>query len=128
LLGEYGQRWGMSFHKRERVSKRGPRGKLIMGINSTHFLNFIIIGDNFYFLFECMRAQSLNSCKRVGVRVTSHSYWKHGDEVQSTLGRVSSQLSWENRGNSYGELHAVFTHSVFGMNNKQRAGKKSTWS
>jgi hypothetical protein len=76
-VGGYGQRWGLIFPQEKRVSKRGPRGKLIMGINSTHvFLNFIIIGDNFYFLFECMRAQSLNSCKRVGVRVTSHSYWE----------------------------------------------------
>jgi hypothetical protein len=74
-----------------------------MGINSNpYFLNFIIIWGNLLFLFECMRAQSLNSCKRVGVRVTSHSYWKHGVEVQSTLGRVRSQLSWENRGNLYG--------------------------
>jgi hypothetical protein len=61
----------------------------------------------------------------VGVEVTSHSYWKHGAEVQSTLGRVRSQLSWENRGNLYGENRQFFTFS-FGMNNKERAGKKST--
>jgi hypothetical protein len=53
-----------------------------MGINPNPiFLNFIVIGANFFFIFECMRAQSLNSCKRVGVRVTSHSYWKHGAEA-----------------------------------------------
>jgi hypothetical protein len=38
--GEYGKRWGMSFPQEKRVSKRGPKGKLIMGINSTHFLEF----------------------------------------------------------------------------------------
>jgi hypothetical protein len=66
------------------------------------------VGTNYIFLLECMRALSLNSCKRVGVKVTFHSYWRawvkgaRGDEVQSTLGRVRSQLSLENRGNLYG--------------------------
>jgi hypothetical protein len=73
-----------------------------MGINPNPFFEFYYHLGKLLFLFECMRAQSLNSCKRVGVRVTSHSYWKHGVEAQSTLGRVSSQLSWENRGNLYG--------------------------
>jgi hypothetical protein len=58
------------------------------------------------------------------VRVTSHSYWEHGAEVQSTLGRVRSQLSWENRGNLYGGDIGSFSF-IFGMNNKQREGKKS---
>jgi hypothetical protein len=75
------------------------------------FLNFIIIWGHFLFMFACMRAQSLNSCKRVGVRVTSHSYWKHGAKVQSTLGVVSSQLSWENKGNLYGDNMQFFTFS-----------------
>jgi len=61
----------------------------------------------------------------VGVRVTSHSYWKHGDKVQSTLGIMCSQLSWENRGNSYGEIRWFFTLSI-GMKNKGRAGKQNT--
>jgi hypothetical protein len=60
-------------------------------------------------MFESMRAQSLNNCQRVGVEVTSHSYWKHRDKVQSTLGRLSSQLSWENRGNLYGGNRQFFT-------------------
>jgi hypothetical protein len=65
------------------------------------------------------------SCHRVGVRVTSHSYWKHGVEVQSTLGRVRSQLSWENRGNLYGENRQFFTfsfeHEQQGESRKKRA-------
>jgi hypothetical protein len=72
-----------------------------------------------------MRAQTLNACKRVGVRVTSLSYWKHGVEEKATLGRESSQLAWENRGNLYGGIMQFFTF-IFGMNNKQGAGKKST--
>jgi hypothetical protein len=68
-----------------------------------------------------MRAQSLNSCKKVGIEVTSHSYWTHGAEVESTLGRVSSQLAWENVENLFGRIMR-FSHSVFGMNNMQRAG------
>jgi hypothetical protein len=65
-----------------------------------------------------MRAQSLNTCEGVGVEVTSHSYWKHGAEVQSTLGRVCSQLYWENRGNSYRGEHTLF-HIDFGMNTRK---------
>jgi hypothetical protein len=49
----------------------------------------------------------------------------HGVEVQSTLGRVSSQFSWENRGISYGGIRQIFTLSLV-MNNKERVGKKST--
>jgi len=67
----------------------------------------------------------LNSCKRVGVRVTTHSYWSAwGDEVQSTLGRVSSQQYLENRGNLYGHLHE-FLHIDFYMNKMRRAEKES---
>jgi hypothetical protein len=49
------------------VLKRGPRGKLIMGVNSTHLLNLLSLGINYNFMFECMKDQSLNSCKKVGV-------------------------------------------------------------
>jgi hypothetical protein len=45
--------------------------------------------------------------------------------VQSKLGRVSCQLSWENRGNLYGKNKQFFTFNV-GMKNKQRAGEKRT--
>ena len=36
-VGGYGHIWGIHFPQEKRVSKRGPRGKLIMGINSTKF-------------------------------------------------------------------------------------------
>jgi hypothetical protein len=32
-FGEYGQRWGLSYPQEKSVSKRGPKGRLIMGIN-----------------------------------------------------------------------------------------------
>jgi hypothetical protein len=38
--GGYEKRWGMSFPQEKIVFKRGPRGKLIMGINSSHFPDF----------------------------------------------------------------------------------------
>jgi hypothetical protein len=61
----------------------------------------------------------------VYVEVTSHSYWKHGAEVQSMSGRVHSQLSSENGGNLYGENKQFFTFSL-GMKKKGRVGKKKT--
>jgi len=37
---EYGKIWGMNFPQEKRVSKRVPRGRLIWGITSSHFLEF----------------------------------------------------------------------------------------
>jgi hypothetical protein len=48
--------------------ERGPRGILFMGINPTHIPEIIIIVYNLLFVVECSQSQSLNSCKRVGVR------------------------------------------------------------
>jgi len=60
-----------------------------------------------------------------GCRSHFHSYWKDGIPVQSTLGKVRSQLSWENRGNLYGGEQAVL-HIHFCMNNKRgEQGKRS---
>jgi hypothetical protein len=72
-----------------------------------------------------MRAQSLNTCKRVGVE--SHIPYllrSMGMEVQSTLGRVISQLLGEKEICMAKE--GSFYRHVFGMNNKKRTGKKST--
>jgi hypothetical protein len=44
---------------------------------------------------EYFRAQSLNSFKKVGVRVTSHSYWEHGGWVQLAWGRVQVKKARE---------------------------------
>jgi hypothetical protein len=45
------------------------KGELLMYINSTHipefYYHYVL---NFYFLIECPQSQSLNACKRVGVR------------------------------------------------------------
>jgi hypothetical protein len=38
---------------------------------------------------------------------------------------VSSQLSWENRGNLYGEIRQIFSHSVW-HEQQGRVGKKRT--
>jgi len=96
-IGNMERVWGWFFHKR-RVSKRGPSRGIIYGINSNP-LSLILLsnGSTFYFLVECMRTQSLNVCKRVGLKVTFHSYWEHGVEVKSTLGRVRIQLVWGKR-------------------------------
>lgn len=40
VVGGYGNIWGMIFPQEKRMYKRGRRGKLIMGINSTHFPEF----------------------------------------------------------------------------------------
>jgi hypothetical protein len=98
VIGGHGQRWGLSFSQYKRVYKRFPRGKSFLGINSNP-LSLILLsnGSTFYFLVECMRTQSLNVCKRVGLKVTFHSYWEHGVEVKSTLGRVRIQLVWGKR-------------------------------
>jgi hypothetical protein len=48
-----------------------------MGINSNPlFLILLSFGGKLLFLVEYMRGQSLNTCHRVGVRVTSHIYWR----------------------------------------------------
>jgi hypothetical protein len=60
-----------------------------------------------------MRAQSLNNCQGVGVEVTSIFIGSMGGAVQSTLGRVRIQLSWENRGHLYGGEEEFLTHLVF---------------
>jgi hypothetical protein len=47
--------------------------------------------------------------------VTSHSYWRAWDEVQSYLGRVRVKQAREKKGNFYGEgeqfLRVVFVGS-----------------
>jgi hypothetical protein len=60
-----------------------------------------------------MRAQSLNTCKRVGVRVTSHSYWKHGDEYNQFGKECESNLLGKREEicmGSYRVLQACFWH------------------
>jgi hypothetical protein len=42
----------------------------------------------------------------VGVRITYDSYWEHGDEENSTLGRVRDN-SFGGEGNSYGERDKI---------------------
>jgi hypothetical protein len=51
----------------------------------------------------------------VGVEVTSHSYFKHGAAVQSTLGKVRSQISWENRGKFVWVRIGSFSYSIFAL-------------
>jgi hypothetical protein len=48
--------------------ERGPRWKYSWDIDPTHIHKIIIIVYNLLFVFECSQSQSLNSCKRVGVR------------------------------------------------------------
>ena len=40
IVEEYGKRWGLSYPQEKRVSKRGPRGKMIMVITLAHFFKF----------------------------------------------------------------------------------------
>ena len=49
------------------MNKRGPRRKLPMYIDLTHFPKFVICILTFPFLIECSQSQSLNTCKRMGV-------------------------------------------------------------
>jgi hypothetical protein len=45
--------------------------------------------------------------------VTSHSYWRAWDKVQSSLRRVRVKQAREKKGNSYGE-DGQFLHAYFG--------------
>jgi hypothetical protein len=51
------------------VYKRGPRENLLMGVDSNPVSLILSLWTTFYFLVECMRAQTFNSCKRVGVKI-----------------------------------------------------------
>jgi hypothetical protein len=64
IVGGHGKRWGMIFPQEKGVSKRVPKGKVCMGLKLYYLWGQLSI----FFLVECMRAQSLNSCKRVGVK------------------------------------------------------------
>jgi hypothetical protein len=46
----------------------GSRGELVVSINSTQFLKLLLVYEPSNFLIECSKIQSLNTCKRVGVR------------------------------------------------------------
>jgi hypothetical protein len=49
--------------------EEGSKGVLFMGFKSqTFFLIFIVLSEPSIYSLECRRAQSLNTCKRVGVR------------------------------------------------------------
>jgi hypothetical protein len=48
--------------------ERGRRGNYSWVLIQTTFFKLLSLFVTFYFLIECMRGQSLNSCKRVGVR------------------------------------------------------------
>jgi hypothetical protein len=49
--------------------REGSKRELHVSINSTHIPGFYYpYVLNFYFLIECPQIQSLNACKRVGVR------------------------------------------------------------
>jgi hypothetical protein len=47
--------------------REGFKGELLMGINPTHIPELLSLCITFYLLIECMRIQSFNSCKRMGV-------------------------------------------------------------
>jgi hypothetical protein len=47
--------------------ERGPRGNYSWVLIQPTFLKLLSLCITFYLLIECMRSQSLNSCKRVGV-------------------------------------------------------------
>jgi len=82
---------------------------------------------NLSLVVECSRAQSLNSCKRVGVRVTPHSYWDNGSYVQLAWGRVKFKQTREReeicmgRGTRFYTFmffhREFFLHGVFLTNN-----------
>jgi hypothetical protein len=61
---------GTELSTREEGSKRGF---LFMSLNPKIFLDFNVMSEPYNFSLECRRYQSLNTCKRVGVRVTSLS-------------------------------------------------------
>jgi hypothetical protein len=56
---------GDEFSTREEGSKRGF---LFMCLKSQTIPKIIVLSEPSNFSLECMRAQSLNTCKRVGVR------------------------------------------------------------
>ena len=64
---------GISVHKRVKGSK-GENYPCLLNQDPFLISFKIILTMNFPLVVECSRAQSLNSCKRVGVRVTSHGY------------------------------------------------------
>jgi hypothetical protein len=87
---------GCIFYKRDkclRVAKGGNYLWVLIQIEISEF--YFQLGTTFYFLVECMRAQLLNTWKRVAVE--SHIPFLLGasrDKVQSTLGKLRSQLVW----------------------------------
>jgi hypothetical protein len=58
----------ISFHKRGESLRRGPRGKYSWVLIKPSILKSIIDYELSNFPFECIKAQSLNTCKRVCVK------------------------------------------------------------
>jgi hypothetical protein len=56
------EQWGAMIPR-----ERGPRGNYSWVLIQLTFMKLLSLYISFYLLIDCMRGQSLNSCKRVGV-------------------------------------------------------------
>ena len=82
------------FPQEKRVSKRGPKGKSFLGVNpNPYFWIYLSLGKTYISVWVC-ETQIIKLMQEGGCESHIPYLLESMGKKQSTLGRLSSQLSW----------------------------------